>query len=164
VAGPETPAGDIVIRPATAADRPFLISLDDRLIEEAAVPEITRDEIAAFQANYTREALDLDKPGSETLVAVDGAGQRLGYVQLEPHRDMLTGETSGYVSMLAVRAEAAGRGVATRLMEAADAWAARSGFRFLLLDVFASNATARRFYARRGFVDESLRLRRPVGR
>jgi ribosomal protein S18 acetylase RimI-like enzyme len=158
------PAGDIVIRPATAADRPFLDSLDDRLIEEAVVPEITRGEIVAFQSNYTRAALDTDKPGAVTLVAVDGMHQPLGYIQLEPHEDMLTGGTSGYVSMLAVGAEAEGRGVARRLMEAANAWAVQSGFRFLLLDVFASNATARRFYDRGGFVDESLRLRRPVRR
>ena len=154
---------DIIIRPATAADRPFLDSLDGRLIAEAVVPEITQDEIVAFQDDYTRKALDADEPGMVTLVAEDAAGARLGYIRLEPHRDMLTGGTAGYVSMLAVRAEAEGRGVAKRLMEAADAWAVQSGFRFLLLDVFASNATARRFYARGGFVDESLRLRRKVG-
>jgi GNAT superfamily N-acetyltransferase len=153
---------EIVIRPATAAERAFMLSLDDRLIEEAAVPEITRNDLVAFQSTYTREALDADKPGTATLVAVDRSGRPLGYIQMEPHHDMLTGGTSGYVSLLAVRPEAERRGVAKRLMEAADDWAVRSGFRFLLLDVFASNATARRFYARGGFVDESLRLRRPV--
>ncbi|MDQ7249416.1 GNAT family N-acetyltransferase [Dongia sedimenti] len=157
-----TPADDIVIRPAVAADRPFLISLDERLVEEAVVPEITRDQLIAFQSTYTREALDADKPGMATLIAVDGTGRPLGYIQLEPHHDMLTGETSGYVSILAVRAEAQGRGVAKRLLDAADDWAVRAGFRFLMLDVFASNATARRFYERRGFVDESLRLRRKL--
>ena len=159
----EVPADDIVIRPACAADRAFFISLDDRLIEEAVVPGITRDDLMAFQSTYTREALDAEKPGMATLVAVDETGQPLGYIQLEPHNDMLTGGTSGYVSLLAVRAEAQGRGVAKRLLDAADDWAARSGFRFLMLDVFASNATARRFYAHRGFVDESLYLRRKVG-
>jgi GNAT superfamily N-acetyltransferase len=153
---------DVVIRPATASDRPFLVSLDNRLIEEAVVPEITTDNLIAFQSAYTQTALDNDKAGVVALVAVDQTGQPLGYIQLEPHEDMLTGGTSGYVSLLAVRAEAEGRGVAKRLLEAADAWAARSGFQFLMLDVFASNATARRFYARRGFVDESLRLRRSV--
>lgn len=152
----------VVIRPARAADRDFLVSLDARLIEEAAVPEITRDNLVAFQSVFTRNALDNDKPGVATLVATDQTGQPLGYIHLEPHHDMLTGDTAGYISILAVTAEAEGRGVATRLIEAAEAWAARSGFRFLLLDVFASNATARRYYARRGFVDESLRLRRAV--
>jgi GNAT superfamily N-acetyltransferase len=156
------PADDIVIRPAATADRAFMVSLDGRLIEEAVVPGVAQADIAAFQSNYTSAALDTDKPGAVTLVAVDGARQPLGYIQMEPHDDMLTGGTSGYVSILAVRAEAEGRGVAKRLMEAAEQWAKAHGFPFLLLDVFASNATARRFYARGGFVDESLRLRRPV--
>jgi GNAT superfamily N-acetyltransferase len=155
---------DIVIRPAVAADRPFLVSLDDRLIAEAAVPDITRDDLANFQAGYTQAALDDAQPGTATLIAVDAVDQPLGYIHLEPHEDTLTGGTSGYVSILAVCAEAEGRGVAKRLMDAAEAWAVHSGFRYLLLDVFASNATARRFYARRGFADESLRLRRKVGR
>lgn len=157
------PADDIVIRPATAADRPFLVSLDDRLIEEAVVPGVARDDIVAFQTNYTRAALDTDKPGVVTLMATDGAAEPLGYIQLEPHEDMLTRGISGYVSILVVRAEAEGRGVAKRLMEAAEQWAKAQGYPFLLLDVFASNATARRFYARAGFVDESIRLRRSVG-
>jgi len=155
-------ADAIVIRTATAADRAFLVSLDDRLIEEAVVPDITQDDLIAFQAHYTRDALDAGKAGALTLIAVDSAGQPLGYIHLEPHEDMLTGGISGYVSMPAVRAAAEGRGVAKRLMDAAEAWAVQSGFRFLMLDVFASNATARRFYVRSGFVEESLRLRRSV--
>ena len=153
----------IVIRPATEADRALLDSLDDRLIGEAVVPDVTRDGIVAFQTNYTKAALDGGKPGASTLVAVDGAGEPLGYVHLEPEKDFLTGGTCGYISILAVRAEVEGRGVAKRLLEAAESWAADAGYPFLRLDVFASNATARRFYARRGFAEESLSLRRKVG-
>ncbi len=157
-------SGDaIVIRPATAADRAFLELLDDRLIAEAFVPGITRENLVAFQSHYTSVALSDGTPGAATLLAVDGVERPLGYIHLEPHEDILAGTTSGYVSILAVTAEAEGRGVATRLMEAAEAWALDRGYRFLLLDVFASNESARRFYARRGFTDESLRLRRPIG-
>ena len=156
------PAEPIVIRPANPADRAFLDSLDDRLIGEAVVPDVTRDGIVAFQANFTKNALDGGKPGASTLIAVDRAGQPLGYIHLEPEKDFLTGGTCGYISILAVRAEAEGRGVAKRLLEAAERWAAEGGYPYLRLDVFASNATARRFYARRGFAEESLSFRRPV--
>jgi len=159
----EKPADDIVIRPASAADRAFLDSLDERLIQEAAAPGLTRDDFAAFQARYTRSALDEAPPRSATLVAQDGAGTPLGYIHLESTEDSLSGNTAGYVSILAVTAAAEGRGVASRLMEEAEGWARAQGFRFLLLDVFGSNATARRFYERRGFVADSLRLRRPIG-
>lgn len=132
-------------------------------IGEAAAPGLTRDNFVAFQSRYTRAALDAPPAGSATLIAADGAGAPLGYIHLEPSEDGLSGTSAGYVSILAVRAEAERRGVANRLMEEAESWAAARGYRFLLLDVFGSNATARRFYERRGFREESLRLRRPVG-
>jgi GNAT superfamily N-acetyltransferase len=47
-------------------------------------------------------------------------------------------------------------------MEEAEAWSRAQGYRFLLLDVFGSNATARRFYERKGYVADSLRLRRLI--
>ena len=154
---------DLVIRPATVADRPFLDSLDDRLIQEATGPGLTRENFAAFQANYTQSALDNPPPGSAILIAADADGTPLGYIHLEPTEDSLSGTTAGYVSILAVSAEAEGRGIARRLMEEAESWAVKQGYRFLLLDVFASNATARRFYERGGFVADSLRLRRLIG-
>jgi GNAT superfamily N-acetyltransferase len=152
---------EIVIRAAMAADRAFLLSLDDRLIAEAAGPGLTRDHFVAFQSRYTQAALDA--ADATTLVATDAAGTPLGYALLEPTEDGLSGETVGYVSILAVRAEAEGRGIGKRLMAEAESWALRRGYRFLLLDVFGSNATARRFYERSGYVADSLRLRRKLG-
>ena len=152
----------IVIRPASEADRAFLDSLNDRLIEEAAAPGLTRADFAAFQERYTKSALDTPPPGAATLVATDRAGRPLGYVHLESTEDSLSGQSVGYISILAVTAEAEGNGIATRLMEEAEAWARAQGYRFLLLDVFGSNATARRFYERKGYKVDSLRLRRPL--
>jgi GNAT superfamily N-acetyltransferase len=163
VTGDRKPADDIVIRPAAAGDRDFQESLDGRLIAEAAAPGLTRENFAAFQSRYTKAALDAPPAGSATLIATDGAGKPLGYIHLEPTEDTLSGTTAGYVSILAVRAEAEGRGVAKRLMEEAESWADSRGYGFLLLDVFGSNETARRFYERGGFVADSLRLRRKLG-
>ncbi|WP_395020285.1 GNAT family N-acetyltransferase [Dongia sp.] len=155
-------APSFTIRPAVAADRAFLESLNDRLVAEASGPGLTRENFAAFQAAYTKSALDQSSPRSATLIALDEAGTPLGYIHLESTDDMLSGTTAGYVSILAVTAEAEGKGVATRLMEEAEAWARAQGYRFLLLDVFGSNATAQRFYARKGYAADSLRLRRPI--
>jgi GNAT superfamily N-acetyltransferase len=157
------PAGDgIVIRPASADDRAFLDSLNDRLIQEAAGPGLARENFVAFQANYTRSALDEPSPRSATLIATDRAGTPLGYIHLESTDDSLSGTTAGYVSILAVTAEAEGKGVASKLMAEAEGWSRAQGYRFLLLDVFGSNATARRFYEHKGYVADSLRLRRLI--
>jgi ribosomal protein S18 acetylase RimI-like enzyme len=143
-------------------DRVFLDSLDDRLIQEAAGPGLTRENFVAFQSRYTKAALDEPSPRSATLIAAESAGTPLGYIHLESTEDSLSGTTVGYVSILAVAAQAEGRGVATRLMEEAEGWARAQGYRFLLLDVFGSNATARRFYERKGYEVDSLRLRRMI--
>jgi GNAT superfamily N-acetyltransferase len=156
------PAGNVFVRPASAVDRAFLDSLNDRLIQEAAGPGLVRENFVAFQERYTKSALDGPSPRSATLIALDAAGTPLGYIHLESTDDSLSAATAGYVSILAVTAEAEGRGVATRLMEEAEGWARAQGYRFLLLDVFGSNATARRFYERKGYVADSLRLRRLI--
>ena len=52
--------------------------------------------------------------------------------------------------------------MAARLMEAAEDWARRQGFRLIALDVFANNRRARGFYARQGYQDDSLRLTKPL--
>jgi GNAT superfamily N-acetyltransferase len=163
VTGNAKPADDFVIRPATAADRDFLSSLNDRLIANVSVAGVSRADLQRFQVGYTTAALDGEKPGGETLVAVDMSGVSLGYAHLRPDEDFLTGEPAGYVSILVVRDDAAGRGVGGRLLDAAESWAAARGYKTLQLDVFASNDPARRFYARRGFEEESLRLRRKLG-
>ena len=85
-----------------------------------------------------------------------------GRMLLVATEDGLSGTQAGYVSIIAVGAESEGRGVAKRLMEEAESWAKARGCRFLLLDVFGSNETARRFYERSGYVADSLRLRRKL--
>ena len=135
-------------------------SLDDRLIANVAIPGVSHAALQRFQARYTAAELDAAKSGAETLVAVDAAGAPLGYMHMRPDADFVTGEPAGYVSILAVRDDAAGRGIGGKLMDAAEAWAAARGYATLQLDVFGSNDPARRFYAKRGFIEESLRLRR----
>ncbi|WP_374310762.1 N-acetyltransferase family protein [Dongia sp.] len=147
------------LRPATEADHEALRALDDRLIAEASLPGATRTDFQRFQRRFTDKALADTNPKSRLIVAADGDGKILGYIHLQPtHGDVLDRET-GYVSIIAVAEEAAGQGVGRKLMEAAESWAREQGYPSLLLDVFASNETARRFYERTGFVEDSVRLR-----
>src|SRR6185369_2529748 len=105
------PAGDIVIRPATDADRDFMMGLDGRLVADAAIAGVGRENIEHFQSDYTTSALTAPPPGSATLIAVDRGGKSLGYVHLEPTSDILGGATAGYVSIVAVGENASGKGV-----------------------------------------------------
>jgi ribosomal protein S18 acetylase RimI-like enzyme len=157
------PADAISIRPAIPQDRPFLVSLNRRLVAEAALPGFDAADFASFQEAHTEKALKSASLGSATFVAVDANGVPLGYLHLETVIDELSGSNEAYVSIIAVRLQADRKGVGARLMAAASTWAEERGYRYLLLDVFASNRTARAFYERCGFVEDSLRLRRAVG-
>jgi ribosomal protein S18 acetylase RimI-like enzyme len=152
----------VTLRAATAADHAAIRALDPRLIAEASLPGATPEDFARFQRNFTDKALADSNPQSRLIVAVDGSDAVLGYIHLKPiHDDVLDVET-GYVSIIAVAENAAGQGIGKKLMEAAEVWAREHGYPSLLLDVFASNETARRFYEKTGFVEDSLRLRRDL--
>lgn len=69
-----------------------------------------------------------------------------------------TGEAQAYIGELAVAAEAEGQGVGQALLAAVEGWAREQGLTLLVLDTGAANARGRRFYARSGFLEESVRL------
>jgi len=58
---------------------------------------------------------------------------------------------------LAVAPHARGHGVGGALLEATEEHARRRGARKITLNVFATNAPARRLYARHGYVEVALR-------
>lgn len=156
------PTPPVSLRAATAADHATLRAFDARLIAEASLPGATPEDFARFQRNFTDKALADSNPQSRLIVAVDGDGKILGYMHLQPtHDDVLDVET-GYVSIIAVAGNAAGQGIGKQLMEAAEEWAREQTYPSLLLDVFASNETARRFYQRQRFGEDSVRLRKTL--
>jgi len=152
----------IRLRAATAADHAAIRALDPRLVAEAALPGATQEDFLRFQRGFTDAALDDTNPQSRLIVAVDDRGQILGYMHLKPtHDDVFDCET-GYLSIIAVAEIAAGKGIGGMLMDAAENWARERGYPSLLLDVFASNKTARSFYEKADFIEDSVRLRRTI--
>lgn len=146
------------LRPATPADHPRLASLDARLVGEATCPGATPADFIRFQAGFTAAALA--EPRGHTVLAVDPADALLGYIHLVPQTDDVLGHEVGYVSIVAVAEAAAGKGIGRALMAAAEDWAKALGYPALLLDVFASNRSARAFYDALGYAEDSLRLRK----
>lgn len=151
---------DCAIRPAIAADRPFILGLAPRLAGVARMDWRRPEDIARFQDAFM--ATSLAVPGSQSLVACAPDGARLGFVHVEPATDPMNGTLCGYVSLLAVTEAAEGGGVAQALMAAAEEWGRVRGYASLCLDVFASNQRGRAFYARQGFGEETLRLVKPL--
>jgi ribosomal protein S18 acetylase RimI-like enzyme len=85
------------------------------------------------------------QPGHAVCVAV--ADGRVAGVVTVCERAHLTGQVDAYVGELAVAAGPERRGIATQLMDAAEAWAARRGLAFLTLETGAANQPARGLWA-----------------
>ncbi|HYD32234.1 MAG TPA: N-acetyltransferase [Azospirillaceae bacterium] len=152
----------ITIRPATPADLPFIYGLSPRLAGVGRLPWRTAAEIRHFQDSFMKAALETPPAGAATFIAAAADGAPLGFLHVEPARDIITETACGYIPLLAVIKAAEGRGIAKRLMRAAEDWARVQGWRFLSLEVFASNDRGRAFYDRAGYREESLRLLKEV--
>jgi GNAT superfamily N-acetyltransferase len=153
---------EIRIRAATAGDRDFMFGQAQRQAAVAELPWHAERDVLAFQQRFMNTAFARPDSEAACFIAEDEASLRLGYVHVEASTDFVTLEPCAYVTLLAVTAEAEGRGVAARLMQAAEDWARAQGFRLIYIDVFANNRRARAFYARQGYQDDSLRLTKPL--
>jgi ribosomal protein S18 acetylase RimI-like enzyme len=150
----------VVIRPVEAGDHVQVLALAPRLAEGVAG---WRDGRAVLRAvcGWVESSLDsAGQPGRAVYVAV--ADGRVAGVVTVCERAHFTGQVDAYVGELVVASGLERRGIATQLMDAAEAWAARRGLAFLTLETGAANQPARGFYTRRGYREEGIRLTRAI--
>ncbi len=151
----------IRIRPYLSEDRDQVMALAPRLTEGVAA---WRDPDAVLTAvqGWVRDSVDAaDKPGRAIFVAAAGDGV-VGVITVKESTHF-TGQADAYVSELIVRAGLERRGIASRLVDAAEAWAAEAGYAFLTLQTGTANATARAFYSSAGFSEEEIQLTKAIG-
>jgi GNAT superfamily N-acetyltransferase len=148
------------LRQAGPADRSFCDALTDRLLIGSQGTGRSDLELNHFARLCLDDAFINPAEPSLTLIAETADLQPLGFVHAISGLDQIADGPYAYISLLAVRAEAEGLGIADRLLEAAEDWARDNGFRRLALDVFHGNDRARQFYQRRGFLAETLHLTR----
>jgi ribosomal protein S18 acetylase RimI-like enzyme len=155
-----TPAGRVRVRPARPDDRDFVVATARRLSAFGPPRWRSADEVVDGEVRTLIDWFDRPRADAEVLVAegADGdAGQRLGFVMMESPTDYFRRIPHGHVAILAVSAEAEGRGAAGALLRAADAWSRGRGFGWVTLNVFHGNAHARAVYEHAGYAPESLR-------
>jgi len=133
------------IRPATAADIPALCRLLDQLFAQEA--EFTPDR-AAQQRGL---AAIIEHPEVGEILLAHEAERPLGMVNLLYTISTALGAPVALLEDMVVDAAARGRGLGTRLLEAATATAKARGCRRITLLTDADNLDAQRFYARQGF-------------
>lgn len=146
-----------LIRPASPADRAWILPLAPRLHEFGPPPWRPREAMDRAVTVAIERALVSTPLGSAVFVAEDPAGAPLGFVHVETAMDFFTHERHGHVSDLVVASKGEGRGAGTALMAAAEKWARQKGYRLLTLNVFAANLRARELYERIGFHPDTTR-------
>jgi len=148
------------IRPFQPGDRAQVLALAPRLTEGAAP---WRDPAAVRRAaqNWVETSLDTAaQPGRATYVAVAG-GEVVGVMSIR-EQTHFTGQADAYVGELAVAPGMERRGIATDLMNAAEAWAAQRGLASVTLHTAAANQPARSLYRRLGYHEEELQLTKAI--
>jgi len=146
---------DVRVRTADANDTAFVIGLAGRFGETRAAwrsyDEVTTGTQRALAAAFA------SRPQTEAIfIAVNAAGDRLGFAYVVTHEDFFTTEKHGHLSEIATIADGSGAGPA--LMEACEAWARDRGFRYLSLNVNDTNERAHAFYLRRDYQPEYRHL------
>ena len=151
------------IRPAQPADRDFVLSMADRLVSFDVPAFRSKAEFAEGDRRALAEWFRQTKP-DEALFIAELDGQPAGCAYLVTLVDFFTERPHAHLSVLAVTAEAEGRGVGSALLDYSQAWARQRGSDHLTLNSLVSNARARAFYERRGFAGEYIRYVLPLKR
>ena len=157
---PLPPRLPVQVRPFLPADRAFVLSLAPRLTIGVA-PWIGAERMQMTVEQALAADIEAMSETSAILVAEDQDGRRLGFLTISSQRHY-TGFAEAYIRNLAVLEQAERLGVGTTLIEAAVAWAQTRSVEYVGLHTGARNSGARAFYQRLGFVEESVKLVKPV--
>lgn len=150
------------IRQATPADDAFILGLVDRFVD-FELPSWRR-------AGETRRGIDRDlraalaepEPGATLVIAENDRGERAAFMRLQLTTDFFTDARNCHIADLAVTPQAEGSGVASALLDHAEAFARQQGCRHMTLAVFPGNERARQLYKRRGYGLDLLRMAKPL--
>lgn len=142
---------NIRIRPASVADKDFIVSLVPRLTEFGVPPWRDAAQLNAVDVRVLSDKLVNQPQGTAVFIAEDADAVPLGFIHLQTGTDYYDHEEHGHISDVIVAPEAEGRGVGSLLLAKAEEWARARGYRWLTLSVFARNVRAREVYERLGY-------------
>jgi GNAT superfamily N-acetyltransferase len=150
-------ADDFHIRPAHPDDRAAVLELVPRLRAFGLPPLRPAEALDAGERRTLERFFDAPSDAVRLWVAEGPGGVILGAAYAERAVDYFTGEVHGHLGILAVAAEAEGRGIGRRLIAAVEGWAVDERFRFVTLHVFPANAHAVAFYERSGYRPDTVK-------
>lgn len=153
---------EIEIRPATASDFPQLVQIEhhsksdyvwqmDRVVEESQVSiafrEVRLPRTVRVDYPYPLESLPERLKQQTILLAAVLQGEVVGYIAVEER----VAAGTAWVGHLAVSQRCRRQGIASALVLASQAWAARRGLRRMVMETHSKNAPAIRMALKLGF-------------
>ncbi|WP_028776950.1 GNAT family N-acetyltransferase [Shimazuella kribbensis] len=146
------------IRPFKELDKDFIVNLATRFMEFELLSWRDQDSFKTAQLRIARESVDNPSAGTEIFVAEDESGELLGFLELAPYRDNLSGIDQGNIVAIAICPESEGKGVGTKLMTKAEEWARQKGYKQIVLNVFSKNYRAVNFYKHLNYEAEVVKM------
>ena len=137
------------IRPAAEADLPELVELLRQLfeLEQDFEPDASKQQAGL--------SLMLESPFAELLIAECG-GRVAGFCGVQLQISTAMGSYAAQIEDLVLHPEFRRRGIGSRLLDAAGAWAKQRGARRLQLNCDDQNLPAMRFYEARNWIRTHL--------
>ena len=153
---------DVTLRPGGPADRAFVLDLGRRTASDS-VSAFRVAPLAFVEASYER-LVDYAFDRSHVLLVAESAlDGNVGFLlMVDDVPDEVTATAQGFVAYMAVEPGARRRGVAARLLEAAEDAARRRALPIMALMVTEENAAARELYAQAGYFTERRLLCKPL--
>ena len=145
------------IRAAIADDKTQAMALLPELADFTVPDYRNPDHLWQGDAKLLEQFFSGSTPDTEALVAVDADANLHGIAIYTMRSEMLSGESSAHLEVLAVGPNSRRSGIGQALINATEAAASARGAKSLTLHVFANNTRARAVYQSSGFTEELLR-------
>ena len=161
--GPPTSAR---VRRADPADVPALVSLNLHVQRLHADLYPADFEAAPDDDELTRFFLAIVTSGNQAVGILEGSEGPLGYIAIEEREraasPFMTPSRVLHIHHIAVEPGARRAGIGSALMAWAEQQARSSGIGQILVEHWAGNEDARRFFARRGFEEVRITMRKSL--
>jgi ribosomal protein S18 acetylase RimI-like enzyme len=150
----------IVVRPCRTEDHAAVLALAPRLTIGVA-PWRDPDAVREAVTGWVRDSLAQAGTPHRAVLVAQRRDMIVGVATIGTRRHF-TGELDAYVGELVVADGEERQGIGRLLMRGAEQWARDRGLRNLTLETGAANHAARAFYRSLGYLEEDVRLTRPV--
>lgn len=153
---------DMRVREAGRKDFDFVLRLSVETLTSELTPyereHTSQRKLVNVMAKNLRRLMG--SSGMFTLVAETDAGEPAGFVMVGRSASVFTDQQQAFVYDIAVAPQFRRRGIGRMLMERAEAYARKKRMAFITLMVDCRNEAARSLYARLGFEDGKVLMRK----